>query len=49
MGDTIIPVKAFIQKEERDRIEERLKTLPPSDEREELVKEYGRQLLGIKN
>ena len=38
-----------LQKEERDRIEERLKTLPPSDEREELVKEYGRQLLGIKN
>ena len=38
-----------LKKEERDRIENRLKTLPPSDEREELVKEYGRQLLGIKN
>ena len=35
--------------EERSRIEERLKTLPPSEDRDELVKEYGRQLLGIKN
>jgi hypothetical protein len=38
-----------LKREERDRIEKRLKTLPPSDEREELVKEYGRQLLGIKD
>lgn len=38
-----------LKQEERNRVEERLKTLPPSDEREELVKEYGRQLLGIKN
>ena len=35
--------------EDRSRIEERLKTLPPSEDRDELVKEYGRQLLGIKN
>ena len=38
-----------LKKEERDRIEERLKSLPASDEREELIKEYGRQLLGVKN
>lgn len=38
-----------LKQEERSRIEERLKTLPPSDDREQLVKEYGRQLLGIKN
>jgi hypothetical protein len=35
--------------EERGRIEDRLKTLPPSEEREQLVAEYGRQLLGIKS
>jgi hypothetical protein len=34
--------------EEHGRIEDRLKTLPPSKEREQLVAEYGRQLLGIK-
>jgi len=34
---------------ERGRIEDRLKTLPPSEEREQLVAEYGRQLLGIKS
>ena len=34
---------------DRTRIEERLKTLPPSEDRDQLVKEYGRQLLGIKN
>jgi len=34
---------------DRRRIEERLKTLPPSEDRDQLVKEYGRQLLGIKN
>ena len=38
-----------LKQEERGRIEDRLKTLPPSDEREQLVKEYGRKLLGIKN
>ena len=37
-----------LKQEERGRIEDRLKTLPPSEEREQLVKEYGRQLLGIK-
>jgi hypothetical protein len=38
-----------LTQEDRGRIEDRLKTLPPSDEREQLVKEYGRQILGIKN
>jgi hypothetical protein len=33
----------------RGRIEDRLRSLPPSEEREELVREYGRQILGIKN
>jgi hypothetical protein len=37
-----------LKQEERGRIEDRLKTLPDSDEREQLVKEYGRKLLGIK-
>jgi hypothetical protein len=37
-----------LKQEERGRIEDRLKTLPPSEEREQLVKEYGRNLLGIK-
>lgn len=37
-----------LKQEERGRIEDRLKTLPPSEEREQLVKEYGRKLLGIK-
>ena len=36
-----------LKQEERGRIEDRLKTLPLSDDREILVKEYGRQLLGI--
>jgi hypothetical protein len=36
-----------LKQEERGRIEDRLKTLPPSEEREQLVKEYGRKLLGI--
>ena len=40
---------AELKQEERGRIEDRLKTLPPSEEREQLVKEYGRKLLGIKN
>ena len=38
-----------LKQEERGRIEDRLKNLPPSDEREELVKEYGRQVLAIRN
>jgi hypothetical protein len=40
---------AELKQEDRSRIEGRLKTLPPSEDREQLVKEYGRQLLGIKN
>ncbi len=39
---------AELNQEERGRIEGRLKTLPPSDEREELVKEYGRQVLAVR-
>jgi hypothetical protein len=38
-----------LQKEERSRIEARLKELPASEEREQLINEYGRQLLGIKS
>ncbi len=38
-----------LKQQERGRIEDRLKTLPPSEEREQLVAEYGRQMLGIKN
>jgi hypothetical protein len=38
-----------LKQEERGRIEDRLKTLPLSEEREQLVKEYGRKVLGIKN
>lgn len=33
--------------DERDRIEARLKTLPASDEREQLVEEYDRQILAL--
>jgi type II secretory pathway component GspD/PulD (secretin) len=36
-----------LKKEERGKIEDRLKTLPSSEDREILVKEYGRQLLGM--
>jgi hypothetical protein len=36
-----------LKTEERSRIEERLKTLSPSEDRETLVREYGRQLLGL--
>jgi hypothetical protein len=36
-----------LKQEDRGRIEDRLKTLPSSEDRENLVKEYGRQLLGI--
>ena len=39
---------AELTEEERGQIEERLKTLPASDEREQLVKEYGRQILGLR-
>src|SRR3990172_12822492 len=37
-----------LKQEERGRIEDRLQSLPPSDEREQLVQEYGRQVLGVK-
>jgi hypothetical protein len=37
-----------LKQEERGRIEDRLKALAPSAEREQLLKEYGRRLLGIK-
>jgi hypothetical protein len=36
-----------LKQEERGRIEDRLKNLPPSDEREQLIKEYGQQVLGL--
>jgi len=36
-----------LNEEERAKIEDRLKTLPSSEDRDILVKEYGRQLLGI--
>jgi hypothetical protein len=36
-----------LNKEERGRIEDRLKSLPPSQEREQLIKEYGQQVLGL--
>jgi hypothetical protein len=38
-----------LKQEERGRIEDRIKNLPSSDEREELVKEFGRQVLALKN
>lgn len=37
-----------LKQEERGRIEDRLKRLPPSDEREQLVKQYGQEILGLK-
>jgi len=37
-----------LKKEDRSRIEARLKELPASEDREQLINEYGRQLLGIK-
>jgi hypothetical protein len=37
-----------LKEEERGRIEDRLRNSPPSDEREFLVREYGRQVLGLK-
>lgn len=36
-----------LSQEERGRIEDRLKKLPASEEREQLVKDYGRQVLGL--
>jgi hypothetical protein len=36
-----------LKEEERGRIEDRLKTLPASDDRDQLVREYGRQVLGL--
>ena len=36
-----------LRREERGRLEDRLKNLPPSEEREQLVKEYGQQVLGL--
>jgi hypothetical protein len=37
-----------LKQEDRSRIEHRLKILSPSEDREQLLKEYARQLLGIK-
>lgn len=37
-----------LKQEDRGRIEDRLKTIPESEDREKLLKEYARQLLGIK-
>ena len=37
-----------LKQEDRSRIEHRLKGLSPSEDREQLLKEYARQLLGIK-
>jgi hypothetical protein len=36
-----------LNKEERGRIEDRLKSLPASDDRDQLVREYGQQVLGL--
>ena len=36
-----------LNKEERGRIEDRLKNLPASDDRDQLVREYGQQVLGL--
>jgi len=38
-----------LKKEDHSRIEARLKELPASEDREQLINEYGRQLLGIKS
>lgn len=37
-----------LKQDERGRIEERLRNAPSSDDREILVREYGRQVLGVK-
>ena len=36
-----------LNQEDRGRVEDRLKTLPESEDREQLVKLYGRQVLGL--
>jgi hypothetical protein len=36
-----------LKQEERGRIEDRLKSLPESEEREQLITEYGRRMLGL--
>jgi hypothetical protein len=36
-----------LKQEERGRIEDRLKNLPESDERDQLIKLYGTQILAI--
>jgi hypothetical protein len=36
-----------LKQEERGRIEDRLKNLPQSDERDQLVKIYGKQILAL--
>jgi type II secretory pathway component GspD/PulD (secretin) len=36
-----------LNKEERGRIEDRLKSLPASDDRDQLVRAYGQQVLGL--
>ena len=36
-----------LKQEERTRIENRLKELEPSEEREQLINEYGKQVLGL--
>jgi hypothetical protein len=38
-----------LRTEARTRIEDRLKSLPPSTERDDLLIQYARQILGIKN
>jgi hypothetical protein len=38
-----------LKTDERSRIESRLKELEPSDEREQLINEYGKQVLGLAN
>lgn len=38
-----------LSKEERGRIEDRLTTIPASEDRNRLVEEYGRRVLGIEN
>jgi hypothetical protein len=38
-----------LKQEERGRVEDRLKSLPPFEEREQLLQEYGRQELSIRN
>jgi hypothetical protein len=48
--DLIASLKLWndLKDDARGRIENRLRSLPPSDDREEMFKEYGRRVLGIK-